>query len=404
MERIELSQEHTGRRGVLALLLLALGVGLLTYAIVGLTSVETGWQTIEVNTSAGPTCGDDFSLLYQVGSRTESREVTSLYSDACKKAYQMFHSDQEFDGAVNIRTINSRPNEVLEVDAGLYEALAAIAASGRRELYLGPVYERYDDLFYCQDDGQLADFDPRLSEAVAEEYAGVLAFANDPQAIRLELLDGNRVRLCVSDGYLAWAEREGVGKFIDFSWMRNAFIADYIAGELAAGGYTAGVLNSYDGFTRNLDGRGVDYTYPLCARRGDTIYTPADLHYRGPMSLVRMRDYPLSQLDLRQYYELENREIRTLYLDTADALCKSAVDTLLCYSAEKGCGQLLLEMIPVYIADRFREEAIPALAEEGTQSIYCQGGVVRYTDPDAVLEDLLQQDDVRYTAEQIRAS
>lgn len=403
-EEIELSTKRLGLRLFFMLAFLALGLGMLAYAITGLTSPPLGWQDIAVKTSAGVTCGDDFSLLYQVRSREESNQVTGLYSDACRRAFQLFHSDQEFAGVVNVCTINRHPNEELEVDAGLYEAFSVLVASGRRELYLGPIYERYDDLFYCRDDAQAADFDPRLNETVREEYAGVLPYANNPQDIQLELLEGNRVRLRVSEEYLAKAEREGIVKLIDFSWMRNAFIADYLAGELAAGGCTAGVLNSYDGFTRNLDGRGVDYTYPLVARWRDTVYAPAELHYKGPMSLVRMRDYPASAMDLQQYYVLDSGEIRTSYLALSDGLCRSALDTLTCYSREKGCAQLLLEMVPVYIAEEFQEGSLLSLAAAGTQSMYCRESVIRYTGQDVVLENFSNLDGVRYTAERINPS
>lgn len=404
VEKIELDASHTTPRLIAAGALLLLGAGLLAYAFMGLFTPETGWQTIEVNTSAGPTCGEDFTFLYEVSSGSEAKELTSLYSELCKKAFQLFHSDQEFEDVVNITSINLHPNEALEVDPALYEALSAAAASGRRELYLGPVYERYDDLFFCGDDSQLVNYDPRLSEDVRAEYAEVLVYANDPQAVSLELLVGNRVRLSVSEGYLSWARQEGITRFIDFAWMRNAFAADYLAGELAAAGYTKGSLSSYDGFARNLDGRGTAYDYPLYHRQGNGIYPAANLSYQGPVSFVQMRDYPISKQDLQHYYQLSNGEIRTSYLDTADALCRSSIDTLVCYSQEMGCAQLLLEMIPVYIADEFREDAVPALAREGIQSIYCRDRVLRYTDPDAVLKDFFNQDGIRYSGEQIALS
>lgn len=397
VERIELNEEHIGRRLIAAAVLLVLGACLLTYAIKGLMTPELGWQAVQASTNAGPTCAEDFTFLYQMGSRAEVREVTNLYTGACQRAYRLFHSDQEFDGVVNVYTINHHPNETLEVDPGLYTALSAVAESGRRELYLGPVYERYDDLFYCQDDVQLADFDPRLSGAVQEEYAGILVYANDRSAVGLELLGENRIRLNVSAEYLSWADREGIDRFLDFSWMRNAFTADYLAGELAAAGYTKGSLTSYDGFARNLDGSGTDYTYAIYHRQGDTVYPAASLNYRGPMSFVRMRDYPLSEQDAQHYYRMASGEVRTSYLDTADALCKSAVDSLVCYSREKGCAQVLLEMIPVYIADSFRPEALEALAAGGIASIYCEDGVLYPSEADAALTQLYEEDDMRYS-------
>ena len=400
-EHIELDEKHPKLRLALTLVLLALGAGMLAYGIVGLMTPETGWQAVRASTNAGPTCAEDFTFFYEIVSRAEVSGVTNSYTGACQRAYRLFHSDQEFEGVVNVYTINQHPNEVLEVDPGLYAAFSDVVKSGRRELYLGPVYERYDDLFFCQDDVQLPDFDPRLSEEVRAEYAGVLVYANDPQTISLELLDGNRVRLNVSEAYLSWAEQEGITRFIDFSWMRNAFVADYLAGEMIAGGYTKGTLSSYDGFVRNLDGRSGNYTYSLYHRRDNTIYPAANLRYSGPMSFVRMRDYPISEQDYQHYYQMRNGEIRTSYLDTADALCRSAIDTLVCYSPEKSCGQILMEMLPVYIAEDFRPESVLALAAEGTQSIYCRDSVVFYTEPDLTLENLFSEEgSVSYTAKQ----
>ncbi len=401
VERIELNEKHTGRRLIAAGALLVLGAGMLTYAIMGLLAPETGWHTVTASANAGPTSAEDFTFFYQSGSKAETTRVTNLYTGACQRAYRLFHSDLEFEGVVNICTINSRPNEALEVDAGLYAAFTAVVESGRRELYLGPVYERYDDIFFCGDDARLVDYDPRLSEDVRREYAGVLTYANDPRAIGLELLDGGRVRLNVSAEYLSWAESEGITRFIDFAWMRNAFVADYLAGELAAGGYTKGTLSSFDGFVRNLDGGGTEYAYPLYHRQGNDIYPAATLTYQGPVSFVRMRDYPISEQDLQHYYLLSNGEIRTSYLDVSDALCRSAVDTLVCYSRERGCAGLLLEMIPVYITSDFREESVFALAEEGIESVYCQDRVVLYTDVEARLTNLFSADGVQYAAKQI---
>ena len=401
VERIELNMEHAGRKLIIAGVLLVFGGALLAYAFAELMAPETGWRPVQANSSAGPTSAGDFTFLYESHSTAEAKGVTTLYSRVCQEAFQLFHSAQAYEGVTNVYAINRHPNEVLEIDEGLYRAFSQIAGSGRRELYLGPIYERYDDLFFCQDDAQLAEFDPRLSDTVRQEYGEVLSFANDPESIRLELLGEDRVRLHVSEAYLAWAEENEVENFIDFAWMQNAFVADYLAGELTAGGYTAGVLSSYDGFTRNLDGRGVDYTFSLCHRRGNTVYPAADLYYSGPMSWVQMRDYPLGDADFLHYYELRTGEIRTSYLDTSDALCRSSIDTLTCYSREKGCAEILLEMIPVYIAGEFREASIPQLAAGGTQSVYCRDGEVLHTDPDLKLGNFFQEEGLSYTARQI---
>jgi len=397
VERIELNEENAGRKLIIAVVLLLFGAGMLVYAFMGLLTPETGWQTIEVSGSGGPSCGEEFIFLYELNNSAEAKMVTDIYTDACQKAFRLFNSDQEYEDVTNVRTINLHPNEVLEIDEGLYKALACFPDSGRRELYLGPVYTRYDDLFFCEDDSQLVDFDPRLNEAVRQEYGEIAAFAGDAQAIDLELLENNRICLRVSDHYLAYAQENGVDRFIDFSWMRNAFVADYLADALAAEGFTKGTLSSYDGFTRNLDVRETDYSFSILDLWDQAVCPAATMHYQGPRSLVTLRDYPLNDSERWRFYELKTGEVRTLYLDIADGFCRSAVHSLTCYSTDQGCGETLLAMLPVYIADGLLPEELARLAEEGVQSIYCQDRVIWHTDPALELEGLFTREDVQYT-------
>ncbi|MCD8014832.1 MAG: hypothetical protein LUG99_16995 [Lachnospiraceae bacterium] len=58
--------------------------------------------------------------------------------------------------------------------------------------------------------------------------------------------------LFVSDDHLAYAEETGFLSYIDFFWMKNAFIIDYLTDTLIEKGYTQGASSSYDGFDRNL--------------------------------------------------------------------------------------------------------------------------------------------------------
>lgn len=397
VERIELNEEHIGRRLAAAIVLLVFGGAMLAYAVWRLVTPETGWTTIEVEASAGVSCGGDFTFFYEATTTAERKAVTTHYTSLCRSAYEIFHSREEFEGRGNLWTVNSHPNEAVGVDPALYGALETIERSGSRLPYLGPVYDRYDDLFFCTDDSQTAAFDPRLNEEVAREYGEITAFANDPGAVRIELLGEDRVRLAVSPEYLAYAEREEIDQFIQLSWMTNAFIADYIAEELTALGYTKGTLSSYDGFTRNLDGSGREYAVSIYDRQGRNVYPAAVMSCRGPVSMVSFRDYPLNDQDMVRFYEMENGEIRTLYLDPADGLCRSAVHDLMCYAGDRGCGEILLQTAPVYIAGTLSAEALETLAAEGVQSIHCANGVICPTEAGITLTQLFERDGVKYT-------
>ena len=397
VKRIELNEEHIGRRLITAGVLLVLGLGLLAYAVLQLLTPETGWTEIEAGASVGTSCGEDFTFFYYAPTSAERRAVSTQYTQLCRSAYQMFHSGEEFEETGNVRTINLHPNQTVKVEPGLYRALEVMERSGSRLLYLGPVYDRYDDLFFCVDDSQIVDFDPRLNEDIAQEYREIAAFARDPEAVRIELLGDNQVRLYVSTEYLAYAGREEIDDFIGFSWTANAFIADYLAQELTALGYTRGTLTSYDGFIRNLDGSGTEYSVQLYDCQGQTVYPAAVMSIRGPAGMVCLRDYPINDRDLNRFYEMEDGEIRTPYLDPEDGLCKSSVPNLVCYAGDKGCGEILIRMAPVYIANSFEKEALKQLAAEGVQSMRCENGVIYPTEAGAVLTQLYEKDGVRYT-------
>ena len=403
VEHIELNEDHVSRRLILAAALLLFGVGLLVYSFVQFMSPQSEWMTITADSREGPSSAGDFTLLYHPGAgdtsaTAERKGVTVLYTDLAWRAFRLFHAGQSFEGLVNVHDLNRRPNEAVEVDAGLYAAFSVAADSGSRALYLGPVYSRYFGILTCQDDSQLVDFDPRLSEDVAAEFRELCVYANDSDAISLELLGENRVRLRVSEEYLAHAAAEGIEDFIDFSWMTNAFIADFIADGLAAQGYTHGTLTSYDGFCRNLDGSGTGYTFQLLSRQGSTVYPAAELYYTGPRAFVALRDYPVSERDAGRFYTLENGERRTPYLDPADGLCRNALSELVCASESLGCGEILLSMLPAYAADRFDAKAPDELKARGIESFWWEGTVLHCTDAGAELGKFYNKDGVAFSA------
>lgn len=383
VEKIELSERHTKQRIILTALLLAIGMAALGYALYSYFAVKSGWQEIEADNAAALSGKEEFVLLYELGSgdlsaAEEKKALTALYTEALQASYRLFDNAMLYEGINNVRYINQHPNETVTVDAALYQAFLLVQRCESRYLYLAPAYAYFDNIFYCHDDSELMNFDPHLSESVRADFEAIAAFARDPGAVDLQLLGGNQVVLKVSEAYLQYAAENGVESFIDFYWMKNAFMVDYLAETLAADGYCAGCVSSYDGFVRNLDGRGPQYAFELYNRLNQSIYLAETLRYTGPKSIVYLRDYPLNSLDNRHYYELADGEIRTPYLDLTDGLNKSALNNLVSYSGELGCAEIVLRTAPVYIADDFCKEALSALAEEGICSIYFKDGKAVY--------------------------
>ena len=387
VKSIELSNKHITLRLIATVAFLLIAAVAFTYGISSLFHVEEGWTEIEASTTAGISCSSEFTLYYNLGAsgtsaRTEKRSLVSIYSEAAAKAYRLFTPYEGFEDVSNIYYINRHPNEVIEIDSVLYAAFEQLDSRGDRSLYLGPAYAIYDNIFFCTEDYQLADFDPLLNEPLRELFSQIAFFARDEASIRLELLGDDRIRLYVSPEYLAFAESEELTTFIDFYWMKNAFIADYLAERLTAAGLTYGTISSYDGYFRNLDENGeTEYGLNIYGRDGGTVDHAADMQYTGSISIVYLRDFMLSSLDSQHYYRLADGEIRTPYLSVADGLPYAAAPGLTAYSRSAGCAQTLLELIPIYIADKLNTDALLNLRGLGIDSIFVVGGIVYCTDP-----------------------
>ena len=401
VNKIELPAEHRRLRLILAVVFLIVGAFFIAFSVANLSSKDSGWSEIEASSSE-LNCSDDFVFLYCLGegdasATVENKEITAHYSDATEYAFRMFTNDVEYENVHNMYYISRHPNEEMEVDDILYRAFSLIQESGDRSLYLAPVYEQYDGLFYCTEEYQTVEYDPYLNQDLADYYAVIAGFANDARMIDLELLGENRICLRVAEEYLDFASENEIGSFIDFYWMKNAFIVDYLAQEMISAGYVRGCISSLDGFTRNLDRSGEVYDYIFYNRQDTTIYPAASIQYNGPSCIVCLRDYALGS-EQHLFYLYSGGERRTPYLDTKDGFCRSAGSDLVCYSSGSSCSEILLRMIPVYIADTLQSDALNGLAEDGIFSIYGENSRICYNDADLTLTSLYCDEDVQYEA------
>ena len=390
VKRIEVSEENRKQRVILAVVLFAIGIIAILIGLFTMLNTEPGWQEVEISAD-GANCAGDFVLMYDfhdAGSSASAvnKELSALYSQATVDAYRMFSPDLQEDGLGNVRCLNDHLNETVTVEPALYDALALLKKYDCRYAYLAPAYAEYDRVFLAESDAEAARYDPARNAETAAYLGEIARFAGDPEMVDLELLGNNQVRLKVSSEYLQFLQENEIDTLLDFGWMKNAFIADYLSDTLAEKGFTSGYLSSYDGFTRNLDSRNTSYSFNLFARQGDTVSLPARMNYTGPMSIVFLRNFPMGQQDSWHYYAFEDGRIVTAFLDSADGMSKSALNNLVSYSSDLGCGEILMQTAPVFIADDFRQETLDALTEKGIYSIWSEGAALMHNDPEGKLE------------------
>ena len=383
-------EKHFNLRVVLVILALVIGISAIAYGVSSCLNSEPGWQEIE-SESVEINCSADFTFQYCLGqsdmsATAERKQLTALYTQLVEKGYQIFTADEGFDGVNNVFYVNAHVNEDITVDTALYDALVLVNQYDFRYLFLAPVWQEYEAVFLCTTDSEAMRYDPTRSEEMKAYFAEICTFINDPSMIDLQILGDNRIRLNVDKEYLDFAEGNGITDFLDFGWMVNAFIADYIADSVAENGFTNGYLASYDGFTRNLDQRGETYGLNIFDLVGQDIYRPAVIHYTGPMAAVNLRSYPMVEEDRWHYYGFEDGAVLTLQVDTADGLYRSSMNDLLSYSYDTGCAEVLLQILPIYIAQNLDTEALNSLSEIGVYSVWCSSRVVRYNDARLTVE------------------
>ena len=386
IKSIEVDTKHLTLRVVLFSVFLVLGIGAIIYGLVGLFSDEGGWQVVEAEPAASADCSEEFTLQYELGAsgispKTEYNQLSELYGRVTAKSYQLFHQNQLFEGVNNVAYLNEHPNETVEVDSVLYGAFEALDRS--RQLFLAPYWEYYNVLFYCTEDWEAEEYDPALNKELGELFSEIADYICDEKAIYLELCGDNRVCLKISEEYLQFAREKDIYCFIDFHFMKNAFIIDYIAQELIQSGYTHGVISSFDGFYRNLDDRGTCYSLNLFDYAKNTAIYAAAMDYTEKLSIVSLRSFPVSTDDSSRYYVYSNGEVRFPYLDMKGG-CLAAGSSLVCYSDKAGCAELLTEMIPVYVSDSFETEGLTS------EFVYCSEGVIYHSDREIELRDIFQ--------------
>lgn len=386
LHHFELSDTNRTVRWVLIIILLVVAAVALTVGLMGALKTPAGWQTVEGNTT-GLNCGVEFVLNYEFGvgensATAENKQLQQLYGKTLEDAWKLFFNEAGETDLQGLFSVNSHPNEEITVDARLYKALAQMVESGSRALYLAPVYAEYDRVFYSQTDSEARENDPGLNQE-QRAYVQLLADrAGDSEMIELQLLGENRVLLKVSEAYLTFAEEQEIRWMIDFGWLRNAFIADFIADALTENGFTNGYIASVDGFTRNLDLRDNTYRQNLFNLSAEGIDLAGVMDYTGPKSLVFLRSYPMYDLSLHRYYCYEDGRIVTATVDPADGMSKSATANLVSYSDSLGCGRLALAVMPVYVADALSEDALNGLTRQGIYSVWFEGTHLLHNQPD----------------------
>ena len=378
IEKIELDESNVRRRVIVVILALLIAGVSIGYGISQLTKSNKGWNVIQVNSSSQVNSGVEFTFSYYLGldgsPTAERKALTLLYSRLCEEAYQTYDIYNDHDGLHNLCYINEHPNEMITVSDKLYQSLKLINDHQDRHMFLGPIYELYSGVLYADSDTSARVFDPLYSDEYRQLYDEILPYVNDPESVNIELVGSDQVRLNVSADYISFCQKNDLHHYLDLNWMRNAFVADYIADELIANGYTHGRISSIDGYARVLGE--YEFEYYMFDYVSGERFQVGNLNHEAANAYVMLKSFPLNDRDY-DYHIYEDGSIRTAHLRLEDgqSVEKDARDYI-GYSAEHGCAEVLMNVIPAYFSD-----PLSRIEDSRIWYVYINDNTVYYSNP-----------------------
>jgi hypothetical protein len=379
VEHVEIEPMRPKLRLLAVVLLLLAGAAAIAWGFRASAAARQGWAEITANASQSEDCSAEFRFRYRLGknSAAEYRSATEVYTEACARAFRVFHPTRRFEGLGNLAALNAAPNERVALEPELYTALELLERSGDRGLFLAPVYQQLDAVFRSTDDAEAALYDPAFDDEARRYVERFTAMIADPEAVSIELLGGNEACLHLREDYLALAAEYGVSCFADFYWMRNAFAADLIADRLEAAGLKNGYLVSTDGFGRCLEEGDESYSLRVTDMDGAHLLAAAEYAYTGPLALVDLCNFPQSEGIDDYFYRYADGALRTPYLDAEDASERGCVSELIVCARGRSCAELLERAKPIFFAGRFADAEAEKLAEDGIAVLCYSGGALR---------------------------
>ena len=408
IENIDVYSKHVWLRLSIVIALILLGVGLLTYSLFSLFSMDKGWRVIELDENCYM-LSSELQLNYNLGASgagavVEYKKITPLYSEAAYKAYRAFNAYEEFDGIANLATLSKKVNCEVKIDPLLYDAIKLLQDNGSRHLYYAPLYAENASICDSDDDFYASELDPRLSEEAATYFEEVLQFVKSDEHIKLELLKDYKVKLYISKEYKSFIDKYKIGALVDFHWLKNAFIVDYIADELISAGYTFGYVTSYNGFFRNLSESVVPFSFNMYSKNGNDIYRGATVDAKNS-AMVSLRSFPLTSIysaDGYTYYYYEDGRVVSPYISYEDGYDRAAVDSIFGVSDTRSCAEIAIKLYKYYSSDELDVSGVNSLKKDGINSAWIDGVKISYNDDSLKPAEICTYDEFKFTAEAVK--
>ena len=306
-------------RSILFVLVIILFGVALTFLILN-TRTKSGMKKIDATTTQISRAPSSYSLYYVLedveGMKASDMEnrVIAAYSEAIDTMLPLLDTSEEYEGINNLYYINNHINEDIVLDPMLYNVLKEVYDIDPRYLYLGNLYEFYNNLRYTPEPLEIQTYDPFVSlemKALVDEFVNY-------NGISLKFKSNNTIRLSITDDYVLLQESDHP-RYIDLGPLTDAYILDYVKELMVKNYLFNGYIYCSDGYIVDFGNKKkIDYSIPLLVDKKGSYIQKGSIKMASSHSYVIQ--YGFVDDTLRQYEIKSNDEsrIRTSYVNPLD--------------------------------------------------------------------------------------
>ncbi len=387
IKRIELNDNHVKLRIIILIALIPIAIAGFSIFFINLFSKKSGFEEINVSSStADPVSDDELTFYYNLGKSGNSptddfKKVTESYSRHLDYAYKSLNKYKEVDEYKNLYYLNRHPNETMKVSTLLYDSLKKVYDTDPKILYLGPITTLYENYIKNGNDGS----NP-TNPSVKQYIDSIVNYIKSD--ISIDFLNDYNIKLNVSDNYLNILDELSVNDILDFSYLRNAFILDYVSTQLISDGFKYGNIQSYDGYYINLDDT-YNYKYDVYDIIDRKLISTCYVDFMGKYNIVNYRNFAINNMDYSRFRIVDDK-LTSLYINPNDGKNYESIKNLTSYSKTKSLVDIVLETKDIYINNNFNENNI------SIESIWLKDRSINYNDKNLTLNNIYSKNDVSY--------
>lgn len=311
---ITVNEKHVPLRILGFVLALVLAVGSFTFGVTRIGHKEEGMYDL--------TAAADAELpLYQSGLhakflfRGESGQIKlalgqadKVYTEVLNRNVKLLDARQEYDGVVNLATLNARLNQDVNVSPALYAVLTDAWEKTRAgegySLFAGPLCAEWESILILTEP---EDFDPLRNENEAERLRLLADWAGQIDKLRLVEVDAQQciLRVEAPEDYLRFLEEMELEPVVlDLNLLREAYLLELTGKELEEQGLNEGYLSTDSGLILSLSGQSTG-EYVLYGYRNQIPQVAATARVTPGSAYSQFTAFPLITGIQTEYYTLE---------------------------------------------------------------------------------------------------